>query len=94
MDCSSPPVAPQELLNTMNFRGADVAVRINPLMTELAEADLEAIFRNERQPNTLVVPKVESAAELTWLFDLVEEICNDLPDPENMVKVLVQIESV
>jgi citrate lyase beta subunit len=84
----------QTLLNTLDFRGADIAVRINPLKTALAEADIEAIFSNETKPTTIVVPKVETQEELTWLFDKVEHVWDTLPDPDEMVNVLVQIESV
>jgi hypothetical protein len=89
------PHAVCELLKTVDFGTSDVAVRINPLMTDLAHEDLKALLSldNAHRPDTIVVPKVDSAKQMMWLFEKVESICRKQPEPEKHIKVLVQIES-
>ena len=56
-----------DILNTVDFGYTDVAVRINPLMTDLAMSDLETLLASETLPHTLVVPKVDSVAQMNWV---------------------------
>ena len=56
-----------KILSTNQFQSRDVAVRINPPRTDLAAADLTALFSFPKLPNTLVVPKVNEPADLEWV---------------------------
>jgi len=55
-------VAVVEALRTLDFGGRERLVRINPVGSGLETADLEAVAAS--QPDGLVIPKVESAAQV------------------------------
>jgi citrate lyase beta subunit len=52
-------------LTEIDFGGSERLVRINPLNSERGRADLEAVL--PARPDGIVLPKVQSAAELAWL---------------------------
>ena len=56
-----------KILQTTKFASADVAVRINPPRTDVAEEDLKTLFGAAILPQTLVVPKVNEPADLEWV---------------------------
>lgn len=83
-----------KVLETVDFGDSDVAVRINPLQTQLAEDDITAIFaRSSVQPSTIVVPKVDSADDLEWLFDHVYTTVETAREDADVVDLLTQVES-
>ncbi|XP_015929081.2 citramalyl-CoA lyase, mitochondrial [Parasteatoda tepidariorum] len=59
-----------EMLQTFNFGKTDCAVRINSVESGLAEEDLIAILKNNKLPDTLVVPKLDNPSQLMWLNDV------------------------
>ena len=69
-----------KILQENRFACGDVAVRINSPRTELAMDDLKAIFEAPVLPNTLVVPKVNDAADLEWVsgikHHLIRYVCS------------------
>jgi citrate lyase beta subunit len=58
-------VAVVEALRMLDFGGRERLVRINPVGSGLETADLEAVGAG--QPDGLVIPKVESAAQVQWI---------------------------
>eukprot|EP00041_Stephanoeca_diplocostata_P028052 m.784290 g.784290 ORF g.784290 m.784290 type:complete len:377 (-) comp23297_c0_seq6:334-1464(-) len=80
-----------EILAELDFGDSDVAVRINPLMTELAEADIKALYSAPTLPKSLVIPKVETSIQMEWLFDMVDKCMKD--DLIDNMNVLIQVES-
>ena len=60
-----------EELERGGFRGRGVMVRINALSTEWGEADLEALL--PAAPEAILLPKVDSASDITALFARIEE---------------------
>ena len=54
-----------EAMRTLDFGGRERLVRINPIGSGLETADLEAVVTS--QPDGLVIPKVESAAQVQWI---------------------------
>ena len=54
-----------EAMRTLDFGGRERLVRINPIGSGLETADLEAVVAG--QPDGLVIPKVESAAQVQWI---------------------------
>ena len=92
-----PPPPPPPLharLAPANDTAPQVAVRINPLQTQLAEDDITAIFaRSSVQPSTIVVPKVDSADDLEWLFDHVYTTVETAREDADVVDLLTQVES-
>jgi len=82
-----------KLLGELDFGRSETAVRINPLMTDLAQADLDALFaKGTTLPGTIVVPKVESREQMMWLFDIVDEYMEERDD-FGTINMLGQIES-
>lgn len=45
----------------------DLAVRINAVSTGMAGDDLVEVFKAERLPDTIMLPKVESKDEIQWV---------------------------
>lgn len=58
-------IAVVEAMRTLDFGGRERLVRINPIGSGLETADLEAVMAG--QPDGLVLPKVESAAQVQWI---------------------------
>ena len=76
-----------ESLDKFDFGRSEVAVRINPLMTELCEADIEAILSGPALPQAIVVPKVETVQQMKWFFDKVSVLWSSIllqPSPRHM----------
>lgn len=61
-------------LKELDFAGVEKIVRINAMDSDLAEEELEAVL--PVSPEALLVPKVESAAEVAWVL---HRIPIDLP---------------
>ncbi len=55
----------KSVLKELDFGHTERLVRINPAETELAMQDLESIF--VARPDGIVLPKVESAADILWV---------------------------
>ena len=58
--------------------GVERLVRINSLRSAFGLADLQAILDAERPPPALMLPKVTSPDEVTWLDDLFAERGHDI----------------
>ncbi len=50
-------------------------MRINVAQSEQALLDLKAIFSSKKLPNALVVPKVNTIADLEWVCDNQANAC-------------------
>jgi citrate lyase beta subunit len=61
-----------EACQTLDFGPREQLIRINPLSTEFAEADLEAVY--QAQPDGIVVPKVGCAEDLKELCQRLTEV--------------------
>lgn len=61
-------------LNELDFGGVEKIVRINTIGSGLAEDELEAVL--PAKPQALLVPKIESAADVAWVL---HRIPDDLP---------------
>eukprot|EP00049_Salpingoeca_infusionum_P005108 m.88399 g.88399 ORF g.88399 m.88399 type:complete len:381 (+) comp12859_c0_seq1:99-1241(+) len=86
--------AVQTMLGSIDFGTSDVAVRINALTTSHAYEDLRAILTASVPPNTIVVPKVETAAQMEWFFECVDHIIgNERGGDQLKLQLLTQMES-
>ncbi|GIX85457.1 citramalyl-CoA lyase, mitochondrial [Caerostris extrusa] len=59
----------REIAESFDFKNIEFAVRINSLDSGLAEEDLLSILNCRNLPDTLMVPKVESADDIIWIHD-------------------------
>ncbi|KAM0424744.1 hypothetical protein ACHAPT_010054 [Fusarium lateritium] len=73
---------------------SELAVRINAVSTPFALSDLTALAPL-RHVDAVVVPKVNSAADLTFVTDVLRHVAPDrhATDAENPIKILALIES-
>lgn len=73
---------------------SELAVRINAVSTPFALFDLTALAPL-RHVDAVVVPKVNSAADLTFVTDVLRHVAPErhAPDAENPIKILALIES-
>lgn len=82
-----------ELLQRLSFGRSDVAVRINSPDSGLAYDDLFALLSGPVTPDTIVVPKVDSAAQLEWVFEASETIIHKLGREKPDIALITQVES-
>jgi citrate lyase beta subunit len=75
-----------ETLLALDFGGAERLVRINPVASGMAEADLAAIL--PARPDGLVVPKVTGPEDLQWVSQRIAEF-----DPAARISLIALIES-
>lgn len=73
-----------------DFGRSEVCVRINSVGTGLEEADMRALCGSERLPDSIAIPKVDSAAHLEWADTLLRSERGAAADG---IKFLVFIES-
>ncbi|KAJ3470647.1 hypothetical protein MRS44_000746 [Fusarium solani] len=73
---------------------SELAIRINAVSTPFALSDLTALAPL-RHVDAVVVPKVNSAADLTFVTDVLRHVAPErhAPDAENPIKILALIES-
>ncbi|KAF7557033.1 hypothetical protein G7046_g6149 [Stylonectria norvegica] len=73
---------------------SELAVRINSVSTSFALADLTALASLPRV-DAVVVPKVNSAADLTFVTDVLRHVAPERhgPDAQNPIKIIALIES-
>ncbi|GBN86219.1 Citramalyl-CoA lyase, mitochondrial [Araneus ventricosus] len=57
----------REIAGFFDFKKIEFAVRINSVDSGLAEEDLMCVLSGERYPETLMVPKLESSAQIIWI---------------------------
>ncbi|PIK52075.1 putative citrate lyase subunit beta-like protein, mitochondrial-like [Apostichopus japonicus] len=63
----------RSMLDRLSCPGVrDLAVRVNSVSSGLADEDLMEIFKAERLPSTVMLPKVESKAEVQWFVKTVK----------------------
>lgn len=81
-------------LNSRPSGISELAVRINAVSTPFALSDLTALAPL-RHVDAVVVPKVNSAADLTFVTDVLRHVAPErhAPDAENPIKILALIES-
>jgi len=60
-------------LGEQNARGPLLALRVNAMRTLWGLRDLLALVQHEAQSDFVIIPKVESTAEITLVADLLEE---------------------
>jgi citrate lyase beta subunit len=83
----------QAALAGIDFGRSEVLVRINDLHSGQEGDDLESLAQGQRLPHGVVVPKVESAEELRYLFQLLEPIESGHGQPPGSLRVLALIET-
>mmetsp|Transcript_22957 Transcript_22957/g.57828 ORF Transcript_22957/g.57828 Transcript_22957/m.57828 type:complete len:343 (+) Transcript_22957:227-1255(+) len=81
-----------EYLATMDFGRSERAVRINSLSSGVAEADLEAVLRGPVLPDAIVIPKVDSAADLHHIVAMILDLAAQHPAGEP-IKLITMCES-
>jgi citrate lyase subunit beta/citryl-CoA lyase len=81
----------KRFIEQTDFMDKEVAVRINSLKTDYGRDDLDVIMR--AKPHTIVVPKVESGAELEEIDRLMLEIEKDQNLPAGRVRIMPLIET-
>ena len=54
-----------DTLHAPNVR--DLAVRVNSVVSGLAEEDLKTVLKAKRLPDTLMLPKVDSVGHIQWV---------------------------
>ncbi len=77
-------------------RGAEVILRINDPKGELGRRDLQTLCEGDVSPDTVMIPKVTSAAEVVWVAGLLEHRHPDvrlLPMVET-VRALANVEEI
>lgn len=81
----------RNILQTVNFYGAEVCVRINHLDTPFGYEDLKEIV--PLQPDALRYPKTETIEDLKKLVELIEQIENENGLPHDKMKIHIMIET-
>lgn len=78
-------------LSEIDFGGSERLVRINPLNSERGRPDLEAVL--PARPDGIVLPKVQSPDELTWLDARLTRAEQEQGWPSGSLAVIAIIES-
>lgn len=81
----------QSALRELDFGRSERLARINPVSSPLASLDLEAVLPS--RPDGVVVPKVQSAAELRWVDEQILQMEVSHGWPEYDIRLLAIIES-
>ncbi len=81
----------RHMLQSMNFSGVEVCVRVNHFDTPFGDADLEAIV--PLQPDAIRFPKTETVAELDRLLKTIEKIEDKHGLPHDKMTVHAMIET-
>ncbi|EDO47490.1 predicted protein [Nematostella vectensis] len=79
-----------ELLAVLSFGRSEVCVRVNSVSSGLAEDDLNAVFNAKTLPQTIVVPKMDSVAELKWVNDKIGRL---MKEKKQKIGLITQAES-
>lgn len=53
----------------------EIAIRINPCSSGLAEDDLDSILSSVHLPHAIVLPKIQSPSDVIWLSQEIEKKC-------------------
>lgn len=78
-------------LRELDFGAAEKLARINPVGSGLEEADLAAVL--PARPDGIVLPKVESLEQVTWLGEKVEAAELAYGWPLGSVRLIVDVET-
>ncbi|XP_046556214.1 citramalyl-CoA lyase, mitochondrial-like isoform X1 [Haliotis rubra] len=70
----------RQMLDEVDFSGVDCAVRVNSVSSGLVEEDLRVIFKADRLPQTILLPKVDTVEDLTQFTDLLQSVTADRKD--------------
>ena len=86
--------ARQSAINTLNnytfLPRSEIAIRINPYSSGLAQDDITAILSSNNMPNTICLPKVESPEEIKWLS---LEITKQIGSKGDNIEIIGMIET-
>ncbi len=80
-----------EALRTLDFKGSERLVRINPVGSGMDEEDLRAVLPTH--PDGIVIPKVGLAEQVRWVSDQIEEIECARGWPVGQIVLLALIET-
>jgi citrate lyase beta subunit len=80
-----------EALRTLDFRGSERLVRINPVGSGMEEEDLRAVLPGH--PDGIVIPKVANAEQVRWVSQQVGDFERERGWPVGEIVLLVLIES-
>ncbi|XP_071113257.1 citramalyl-CoA lyase, mitochondrial-like isoform X1 [Haliotis cracherodii] len=67
----------RQMLDEVDFSGVDCALRVNSVSSGLVEQDLKVIFKADRLPQTILLPKVDTVEDLTQFTDLLRAVTAD-----------------
>ncbi|MBT3261394.1 HpcH/HpaI aldolase/citrate lyase family protein [bacterium] len=81
----------RNMLQTMDFYGAEITVRINGLQTEFALLDMEAIV--PCKPDALRIPKVETMGDIQTADQIISKIEKKHKIPQGTVKIHAMVET-
>lgn len=80
-------------LREIDFGGRERIVRINPVSSGLAEADLSKLAEAAASIDALLVPKVESASEVHFVCDRLAQLEESAGVPLGRIRLLVLVET-
>ncbi len=80
-----------EALRTVDFRGSERLVRINPIGSGMEEEDLRAVL--PAHPDGIVIPKVANAEQLRWVSQQVGDVERERGWPVGGIVLLALIET-
>jgi citrate lyase beta subunit len=80
-----------QALQTLEFGRSEKAVRINPVGSGLEEQDLQAVL--PARPDSVVIPKVSSAAQVHWVSSRLAEAERQYGWPTGSISLLALIET-
>lgn len=83
----------QKWLPDLDFGRSESVVRMNSIDTSFAADDLESVLTSKHLPNAIMIPKIESADQILWLFDESEKHLRSTGYHDKQLKVIGQSET-
>lgn len=80
-----------EALHSIDFRGSEKLVRINPVGSGFEQEDLRQALSGK--PDGIVIPKVETAETIEWAHQSISEVEKEHAWPEGAIRLLAAVES-
>lgn len=82
----------KKMLDNLDFGGTECVVRVNSVDSGLMADDLKVIFRADRMPKTLMLPKVDRPQEINQFTECLKESLKDRVQKEK-VQLITFVES-
>lgn len=83
----------QKWLPVTDFGRSESVVRINSIDSPFAADDLRSVMTSAHLPDAIMIPKIETADEVKWLFDTSKQHLNENNYQDRIVKVIGQSET-